>query len=296
MKIIISASRRTDIPAYYSDWLLNRINEKFVLVQNPFNARQIRGIKLSPADLDCIVFWSKNPDPMINKLNALKDYAYYFQFTLNTYSSDVETNLPSKIKLIETFIKLSDKIGPEKVIWRYDPILLNDIYTINYHTDNFGEIAVKLHKYTEKVIFSFIDFYKKIESNIKALNIKAADIDNKNKIAENLSTIAKSNNLLIETCAEDIDLSKYGISRARCIDDRLISRITGRVIKAGKDKNQRLECGCAASVDIGAYNSCQNGCVYCYANYSQGVVTKNMREHDVFSPSLIASPSFMASP
>jgi DNA repair photolyase len=286
MKMIISASRRTDIPAYYSDWLLNRINEKFVLVQNPFNARQIRRIKLSPADVDCIVFWSKNPDPMINKLNSLKDYAYYFQFTLNTYSSDVETNLPSKIKLIETFIKLSDKIGPEKVVWRYDPILLNDIYTINYHIDNFGETAVKLHKYTEKVIFSFIDFYKKIESNIKALNIKAAGIDDKNKIAENLSAIAKSNNLLIETCAEDIDLSKYGIPHARCIDDRLISRITGRVIKAGKDKNQRLECGCAAGVDIGAYNSCQNGCVYCYANYSQDVVTKNLREHDVFSPSL----------
>jgi hypothetical protein len=230
---------------------------------------------------------------MINKLDALKNYAYYFQFTLNPYLLDVETNLPPKTKLIETFIKLSDKIGPEKIIWRYDPILLNDTYTVNYHIDNFGEMSGKLKKYTQKIIFSFIDFYKKISSNIKSLNIKSVDIDDKNKIAENLSIIAKSNNLLIETCAEDIDLLKYGILRARCIDDRLISRIKNRAVKAGKDKNQRYECGCAASVDIGAYNSCQNGCVYCYANYSKNIVNKNMREHDSLSP-LLAGKSYTA--
>ncbi|MDR2659404.1 MAG: DUF1848 domain-containing protein [Spirochaetaceae bacterium] len=292
-QMIISASRRTDIPAYYSDWFCKRINEGFVSTRNPMNFNQTREITLSPDIVDCIVFWSKNPEPLIAKLDVVKDYAYYFQFTLNSYGSDVEVNLPAKSKRIETFMKLSDKIGcqkNQKIIWRYDPILLNDIYTIDYHIDNFGETALKLRGYTQKVIFSFIDFYKKIEANITHLKIKPFDDDDKNKIAKNFSVIAESNGFLIETCAESIDLSSYGISHARCIDYELISRIKNcgtDIVKINKDKNQRPECGCAAAVDIGFYNSCQNACLYCYANSSAAAVKKNITAHNQFSPMMI---------
>jgi DNA repair photolyase len=285
--MIISASRRTDIPSYYSEWFLNRIKEKFVYVRNPMNIRQVSVINLEPEFVDCIVFWSKNPKPMIDNLNLLKDYKFFFQFTLTPYESDIEVGLPSKTEIIETFKKLSDMISPQKVIWRYDPILINKKYNIAYHIDKFEKMASALKGYTEKVTFSFIDFYKKITENIKLLEITEIPAEEKNIIAQNFSRIAKDNNLLIDTCAEDIDLSKYGITHARCIDDRLISKITGNNLLVEKDKNQRLECGCVKSIDIGEYNSCSNGCVYCYANYSNDIVEKNCKKHIQSSPLLI---------
>ncbi|MDR0375481.1 MAG: DUF1848 domain-containing protein [Treponema sp.] len=285
--MIISASRRTDIPAYYSDWLLARIKERYVYARNPMNSRQISKINLEPDVVDCIVFWSKNPKPMLDKLKFIKEYPYYFQFTLNPYDGDIETSLPPKHEILETFTRLSDIIGPRKVIWRYDPVLLNETYTISYHSDKFYEFAGKLKGYTEKVTFSFIDFYKKISGNIKSIGIRKMTNEEKNSIAGNFSRVAKENNLFIDTCAEDIDLSKYNIARARCVDDRLIAKIIGRAFIVKKDKNQRPECGCVKSVDIGEYNSCPNGCVYCYANYSKNSVKNNFGKHDISSYLLI---------
>jgi DNA repair photolyase len=251
------------------------------------NIHQISRINLEPDVIDCIVFWSKNPKPMIDKLKFIKEYAYYFQFTLNPYDKDIEARLPCKNEILETFKKLSDIIGPQKVIWRYDPILLNEKYTISYHIDKFNEFAEKLKGYTEKITFSFIDFYKKITENIKSLGINEITNNEKDIIADNFSRIAKENNLLIDTCSEDIDLAKYDIAHARCIDDRLIAKIIGYNFIAEKDKNQRFECGCVRSIDIGEYNSCSNGCIYCYANYSQASVTNNVKTHNQFSPLLI---------
>jgi hypothetical protein len=207
--MIISASRRTDIPAYFSEWLLKRIKERYVYVRNPMNIHQMSKISLDPDIVDCIVFWSKNPKPMLSKLHSLKEYACYFQFTLNPYDRDIEANLPRKNEIIETFKELSGIIGPQKVIWRYDPVLLNKKYDISYHTDKFYEFAGELKGYTEKVTFSFIDFYKKITKNIKSLEIEEAGYKEKNILAGNFSRAAKENNLLIDTCAEDIDLSEY---------------------------------------------------------------------------------------
>jgi DNA repair photolyase len=285
--MIISASRRTDIPAYYSDWLLNRIKVRCVCVRNPMNIHQISKINLDPNVVDCIVFWSKNPKPMLDKLQHINEYAYYFQFTLNPYDTDIETMLPSKKEILETFKKLSDAIGSQKVIWRYDPVLLNKKYTVAYHIDKFYEFAKELKGYTEKVTFSFIDFYKKITENIKSFNIDETTNDEKNIIADSFSQIAKENRLSIGTCAEGIDLSKYDIVHARCIDDRLIAEIIGYNFIAEKDKNQRLECGCVGSIDIGEYNSCQNGCVYCYANHNQTIAANNFKKHNQLSPLLI---------
>ncbi|MDR1218641.1 MAG: DUF1848 domain-containing protein [Treponema sp.] len=285
--MILSVSRRTDIPAYYSDWLLNRIKERYVYVRNPMNIHQISRISLEPDIVDCIVFWSKNPIPMLTKLQFLNEYAYYFQFTLNPYDKDIEARLPCKKEILETFKRLSDKISPQRVIWRYDPILLNNKYNISYQIDKFYEFSGKLKGYTEKATFSFIDFYKKIRENIKSVRIDEITNEEKNTIADNFSRIAKENNLLIDTCAEDIDLSKYNIAHARCIDDRLITKIIGHNFIVQKDKNQRFECGCIGSIDIGEYNSCSNGCIYCYANYSKITVANNIKKHNGFSSLLI---------
>ncbi|GMO29242.1 MAG: DUF1848 domain-containing protein [Termitinemataceae bacterium] len=285
--MILSASRRTDIPAYYSDWFCNRLQEKYVLVRNPMNAHQVSGISLDPNVVDCIVFWSKNPRPMLDKLHKLNGYPFYFQFTINSYTTDIETGLPPKREIIETFKTLSAKIGAHRVIWRYDPILLNEKYTIAYHAENFGKIARALKGYTEKVTISFIDFYSKISKNIETFHIAQIDNNEKHAIAKSLSDIAHENGFEMDTCAEDIDLSSYNITHARCIDERLIKRIIGGSLKVEKDKTQRLICGCVASVDIGSYNSCANGCLYCYANFSHETVKNNMPKHNPLSPLLI---------
>lgn len=285
--MIISASRRTDIPTYYSEWFFNRLKERFVLVRNPINIHQVGKIDLSPDVVDCIVFWTKNPLPMLDKLSNLKDYDYYFQFTLNSYGKDIEPNVPSKNdKLIDIFKKLSDIIGAERVIWRYDPILINKKYTIDYHIKYFETIAKRLSNYTEKCTISFLDFYPKIRSNIVSYEIACISDNEKRLIAKELSTIAFSHGLKMDTCAEGIELGDLGISHARCIDDRLISRITGTKINVDKDKNQRLECGCVSSIDIGLYNTCLNGCKYCYANHRQNTVKKNASLYDKDSPLL----------
>ncbi|MCL2721801.1 MAG: DUF1848 domain-containing protein [Treponema sp.] len=285
--MIISASRRTDIPAFYSEWMLNRIKEGYVYVRNPMNIYQISKVNLDPDIVDCIVFWSKNPEPMLEKLQFLNEYIYYFQFTLNSYDDDIEKKLPPKKNIIETFKKLSDKIGPQKVIWRYDPVLFNMRYTIEYHIEKFDVIAKQLKGYTEKVTFSFIDFYKKITENIKSNGIIGITSEEKNTLAKSFSKIAIENNFLIDTCAEDIDLSRYNIKHARCIDDKLIVKLIGSNLSVEKDKSQRLECGCVGCIDIGVYNSCPNGCVYCYANYSHNTVINNCKKHNPLSPLLI---------
>jgi DNA repair photolyase len=258
------------------------------------NMRQIRKISLAPDVIDCIVFWSKNPKPLLDKLRFINEYTYYFQFTLNPYDNDLEMNLPNKNDIIRAFKKLSDMIGPQRVIWRYDPVLLTVKYNVAYHIDKFYEFAGKLKGYTEKVTFSFIDFYKKIAENIKSVGITEITNDEKNIIADNFSRIANANNFLIDTCAEDIDLSKYAIAHARCIDDRLIAKIKGYDFFAKKDKNQRLECGCVGSSDIGEYNSCSNGCIYCYANHSRAVVSNNVNKHNEFSPLLLGASGLAA--
>lgn len=288
--MIISASRRTDIPTYYSEWFFNRIKERYVLVRNPVNIHQISRIDLNPDVVDGIVFWTKNPTPMLNKLDRLKDYAYYFQFTLNSYGQDIEKSIPSKSNIvIPTFQKLSDMIGPDRVIWRYDPVFLNKKYTIEYHTRYFEELAKRLSPYTKKCVISFLDFYKNTEQNIYNLNIEKLDFETQNLIAKNISEIAHSYGLKLETCAEGIDLKKYGIEHGRCIDDRLFSKLLNVPLEIKKDKNQRLECGCIESIDIGSYNTCKNRCCYCYANYNGNIVNLNTEKHNPNNPLIIGN-------
>ena len=286
--MIISASRRTDIPTYYSEWFMNRIREGYALARNPMNAHQVSRISLSPEVVDGIVFWTKNPAPMLDKLPQLKDYMYYFQFTLNAYEQDVEADVPLKHKyIVPTFQRLSEMIGPERVVWRYDPILVSDKYTFDYHVKYFELLAKKLASYTQKCTISFLDMYVKTERNVAGLNIQPLTLELQDAMAKSLAEIAHSYGLELETCAEGIELEKYGIKHAHCIDGELFAKLLGCPLKVGKDKNQRKECGCVDSVDIGAYNTCRNGCRYCYANFNAKMVQNNQQRHNPLSPLLL---------
>jgi len=285
--MILSVSRRTDIPAFYAEWFFQRIREGFLYVRNPMNPRQVSRIGLSPEVVDCIIFWSKNPAPMLERLDELREYPFYFQFTLTGYGRDIEPGLPDKRKeVIGTFQKLSEKVGKERVVWRYDPILVNDRYTMEYHWKAFEEIAGCLKGYTEKVVISFVDFYAKTLRNTKDLYIKSLSREEMKEIAEEMAQIAKSCGLVIETCAEQINLQDVGIRHGSCIDKKQIEKIAGCSLSVEKDKNQREACGCCESIDVGAYNTCRNGCRYCYANYHEEQVRKYIACYDVNSPLL----------
>ncbi len=286
--MILSVSRRTDIPAFYAEWFMNRLREKEVYVRNPFNTHLISKIPLSPENVDAIVFWTKNSKPLHQYLDEIDNlgYKYYFQFTITPYKKDMEENIEDKKNIIETFKTLSSKIGSEKVILRYDPVILNDKYNIDFHKKSFDRLCSLLAPYTNKIIFSFLDDYKKIAKNIKELNIKEIKPDEMFILAEYFAETTKKYNLSIESCAEMIDLKQFGIEHGKCIDDRLIEKITGYKIKADKDK-QREACGCIKCIDIGEYNTCLHKCLYCYANINKDVAFKNYKEHNKLSPLLI---------
>ncbi len=273
------------------------------------NPHQVSKILLSPELIDCIVFWTKNPEPMFARLHELKNYAYYFQFTLTGYGGDMEPNVPHKKNhMISVFRRLADMVGSSRVVWRYDPILFNDIYTEAYHIQAFGQIAEALSGYTHRCVISFVDIYAKNKAAMKALGIRQ-DVScgwnisdrqteddgymtsdnglNKLKIfAGKLGYMARQYGMEITTCAEEMDLSDCGIGHSSCIDRDLVEEITGYTIEAGKDKNQRASCGCVESIEVGAYHTCLNGCRYCYANDSLERVQRNYKRYDVDSPLL----------
>ena len=288
--MILSVSRRTDIPAFYGKWFMQRLKEQYVLVRNPFNANLVSRIPLSPSHIDVIVFWTKNSKPMHKYLKDIDNmgYKYYFQYTITPYKKDMEENLLDKKIIINSFQELSTLIGKEKVILRYDPIVLTSSYTIDYHIKAFEKLCNHLKDYTNKIIFSFLDDYKKISKNMKNHNVHNITTDDMHKLAENFSSIAKSHNIILESCAEKIDLEKYNINHGKCIDDELIEKITGAKLKAPKD-NQREACGCIKCIDIGEYNSCIHNCLYCYANVNKDSAYKNYKLHNPLSPLLIGN-------
>jgi len=279
--MIISVSRRTDIPSYYSEWFFNRLKEGYVYVPNPMNPHRISEVSLSPEVVDGIVFWTKNPTPMLKRMDELQDYTYYFQFTLTPYGTDVEKNIPSKNEvIIPSFQKLSSMIGKERVVWRYDPILLSDKYTLQYHMKYFRVLCDRLADYTEKCTISFLDLYKNMQRSITSLGIRPLSEGQAEELAGYFSEVAKEYGIYIDTCAETIDLDKYGIKHASCIDRYRLERIGNFRLDVERDKNQRAACGCVTSIDLGAYNTCKNGCVYCYANFNQTLVNDCCRKHN----------------
>ena len=222
---------------------------------------------------------------MMARLDELKSYEFYFQFTLTGYGRDIEPGIPDKKKyMIDIFRTLSERIGRERVIWRYDPILFNEQYTSEYHVKAFRMIAESLTGYTDRVVISFLDAYVKIKKNLERLKIRTPAEDEMVKLAGKLARIAGKAGMLIESCAERADLEREGIKHGSCIDRGLIEKLTGCRISSKKDRNQRAECGCIESVDVGTYDTCGNGCRYCYANFNRDRVEATVRAYDALSP------------
>ena len=283
--MIISASRRTDIPRFHSEWMLNRVREGYVDVRNPMFPSQVSRYSLSPDVVDGIVFWTKDPAPMLPKLGAFSDFNYYFQCSLTSYGRDVESGLRNKHDLISTFKDLAEASGPERVMWRFDPILLNSKYSPEYQLRAFTTIATGLKGFTEKVTISFIDEYNFGGRSIyRSVGTDGVAAEQQNFLAKHMAAIAHDNCMSIDTCAEAVDLDRYGIQHARCVDSRVFERIGGcklsrlktRYEELAKDKAQRKECCCIESIDIGWPNTCANGCKYCYATTNPEELARNM--------------------
>lgn len=292
--MIISASRRTDIPAFYSQWFINRVREGFLLTRNPFNANQVRRVSLNPSDVDVIVFWTRNPSKLMTHIPELNSsgYKFYFQYTITGYPRSIEAAVPRPHIAIDIFTQLSELIGHDKVVWRYDPILVSNLVDINEHKRLFKKIAGLLAGKTNRVVISFSDFYKKTERNLNSVgglvySDITKDMDALLDLSKYMADIAYENGMEIKSCAEHVDTSSIGITHGKCIDEALIKDVFGISLSEKKDKGQREECGCIKSIDIGMYNTCLHECSYCYATFNKKSVISNKRKHDVNSPFLI---------
>ncbi len=273
---ILSVSRRTDIPTYYGEWFMNRLRDGSFMTRNAYN-QKLSKYDFDVDDIDCIVLWTKNPIPFLKYVPELSKYPHYFQYTLTGYGKDLEAGLPNKALLLDAFDKLH-QMGSH-VVWRYDPIVFTDEYTPEWHIETFEAYAQALRGKTDRCVISFVDLYNHIGSNdLKTpLNQSGFDI---NKFAKRIADIAKDNGMKIFTCAEIIDLSFCGIEKGKCIDPDYIEKITGKTLEIGKDKAQRKECGCVESIEVGAYNTCHNGCVYCYACSNKALTNSCMTRYD----------------
>jgi hypothetical protein len=292
--MIISASRRTDIPAFYAEWFANRVNEGFLLTRNPFNANQITRVSLSKKDVDVIVFWTRNASHILKYLHDFdaKGLDYYFQYTITGYPRTLEKAVPKPYDAVKQFCQLSDMIGAEKVVWRYDPILLSNIVTINEHKRLFLKLAQLLAGKTKRVVISFADFYKKTERNLSQVQgLICTDIIHDSELllelVKYMADVARQYGMSIQSCSENVDTISVGVPHGKCIDNELIKEVFGLVASSKKDGGQREDCGCIKSIDVGMYNTCLHECSYCYATFSKNVVIENKRKHDPLSPFLV---------
>ena len=265
--MIVSASRRTDLPAFYSEWLMERLRAGFVDVRNPRNPAQTRRVSLLAEDVDCFVFWTKDPAPMLPLLPELDrmGHRYYFQFTLTPYGKTLEPGLRDKAALLETFRELAAHVGRERVVWRYDPIVLNGVYDLAFHRERFAAYAARLAGCTEQATISFVDRYAKLARAYQRGLLREILPEEQAELCGSFAATAAREGLRLAACCE-AGLEPYGVAQAHCIDRELAERLCGGPVSAAPDKNQRPGCGCAASVDIGSYGKCGHGCIYCYAN------------------------------
>lgn len=283
--MILFASGRTDIPAFYSNWFISRVKAGFVDVRNPFNQKLVSRIYFS--DVDLIMFCSKNPLPMINKLDILK-VPVLFHVTITPYGKDVEPNIPDKRLIIDGVKKLSLVLSIDNVVVRYDPIFLSDKYNVDYHIRAFDKLCKNLNGYVNKIIVSFMDEYKNVRSNKNILKYRAFTREDYKKIGEAFSKSAHDNGMSVQTCFEDNDLTQYGFVKGECLSHELAYILTGKKFKSSNVRKEK-KCECVQMVDIGDYNSCMHMCKYCYANYDEKAVSNNFERHDDNSSLLIGS-------
>lgn len=292
--MIISASRRTDIPAFYAEWLVQRLREGYCTIPNQWNRKQVSRISLRPEDVDVIVFWTRNPRPLMPYLDELdsRGYRYYFQYTILGYPRELERSTPPMAAATETFCELAERLGPGRVIWRYDPIVFTGLTTPAFHRENFQRLAESLRNRTHRVVISIVDMYRKTETRLKELEgtpaaVQPCEPGEFQELMRDLAGLARANGMDIVSCAEEIDLQPFGIRPGKCIDDAVIAAAFGLHVPTQKDPAQRRACGCVVSRDIGMYDSCLCGCRYCYATQDFDRAKANFERHDPASPSLL---------
>lgn len=284
--MIINAGSRTDIPAYYSDWFYNRIKEGYAMVRNPYYPEQVLKYRLSPEVVDIVVFCTKNPEPMMGRLECLKDYSQFWSVTITPYGRDIEPNVPSAITVMESFKKLAVKVGVNAVSWRYDPVFIDEKYSLEFHLEAFRKMAEVLSGYTKYCVVSFIDLYEKTKRNFKGVrNVSRSEQE---RLVTEMVTIGKMYGITIKLCCENPELARFGADISGCVTKEVLEQAAGYSFVLPKNKKlARPECECLLGNDIGVYNTCGHGCLYCYANYDMNIVKENMSMHDKNSPFLI---------
>ena len=283
--MILNTGGRTDIPAYYSDWFYNRIREGYVLSRNPFYPMQLTKYLLNPEVIDVMVFCTKNPFPMLDRLSLLSAFDMFWFVTITPYEKEIEPNVPPKELVIRYFQTLSERIGKERISWRYDPVFITDRYSADFHIGQFRQMAKALAGYTEQCVVSFIDLYEKTKRNFPG--VRAVTKKEQEKIIAAFSEIAQENGLQIHLCCENAELVRENVDADGCMSKSVLEKSLGCRLKVPQKKMARKECSCLLGADIGAYNTCGHGCLYCYANYDKETVIKNRKLHHVSSPLLI---------
>lgn len=285
--MIIQTGMRTDIPAFYSKWFMNRIKEGYVLVRNPYNERQVTRYRLAPDVVDLIAFCTKNPAPMLPYMNVLKPYGQYWFVSITPYGKDIEPNVPDKEKVMDDFKKLSDIVGVDSMGWRYAPVFIDETHSVEWHITEFEKIAENLCGYTKSCVISFIDIYKKVERNFP----EAREVSKSDRITlgKELIKIAKNYGMTIRPCAEGDELAPYGADCSGCMTLNTFETALHACLDVPNRKtNQRNgQCACLLGVDIGAYDTCGHLCKYCYANSNAELVKENMKKHNPMSPFLL---------
>ena len=284
-EMILNTGQRTDIPAFYPKWLANRIREGFVCVRNPYNPVQVSRYVIRPDVVDVIGFCTKNPKPFFPYLDLVKEYGQFWYVTITPYGKDIEPAVPDKEQVLESFAYLSGIVGKDAIGWRYDPIFVNDRYTVEFHLDAFEKMAASLDGCTGVVVISFIDLYEKVKRNFP--EVRSVSERDKVFLGSEMIKIAARHNMVVKPCAEGNFLEKYGADCRGCMTISDYERAIGKKLNAPKTKPSRNECACYLSCDIGAYDTCGHLCRYCYANNDTGQVAVNMKNHDPNSPFLI---------
>ena len=285
--MIINTGQRTDIPAFYSKWLANRFKEQIVCVRNPFNPEMVSRYRLSPETVDVIGFCSKNPAPFFEYMDIIRDYGQYWFVTITPYGRDIEPNVPDKHKILEDFKTLSKMVGVNCIGWRYDPILVTDRYTTEYHLKAFEQMAASLSGYTNTVVISFIDLYEKVKRNFP--EARAVSRQDQHFLGKEMIEIARDYGMVVKPCGEGQFLAEYGADCSGCMTIATYEKAIGQRLIVPNKKPARKECACYLSGDIGAYDSCGHLCRYCYANNDIEAVKRNMKLHDPKSPFLIGN-------
>jgi len=284
--MILNTGCRTDIPAYYSEWFCNRVRDGYVLTRNPYDPGQVLRYRLDPGVVDILCFCTKNPQPMLARLSELSRFRQFWFVTLTPYGKEIEPYVPDKTDVLESIKMLSGIVGAKAVGWRYDPVFITGKYSPEYHLRAFSKIAQALSGYVNSCVVSFIDLYEKTKRNFPEAHAVAPE-EQKRLITEFVK-IGRQYGIPIRTCCENASLSECGADVSGCMTKEILETATDTSLWVPKSKKSpRAQCNCLLGADIGMYNTCLHGCVYCYANYDRKTVEQNRKLHDPDSPFLI---------